>query len=343
MTKYHFLREAWKQGSDFLGTDHAVMCGAMSWVSEFNLVAAVNKAGCFGVIACGSMTPELLREQIVLTKKHVINPNFGVNLILMHPEIDKLIDVCVEEGVSHVILAGGIPYKSMVERVKQNGIKVMAFAPMIVVAKKLIKIGIDALIVEGMEAGGHIGPLSTTVLVQEILPNVNEVPVFIAGGIGTGEMIASYLQLGASGCQVGTLFACTKESIAHNNFKLALIKASARDTVISLELDSAFPVIPVRTIKNQSTVEFLEFQQKVIDDYKSGLLSKEDAQLKIEKYWAGALKRAVIDGDVERGSLMAGQSVGFVKAELSVQEVVDGLLDSAEGYLRKIFNQKSAV
>jgi enoyl-[acyl-carrier protein] reductase II len=202
---------------------------------------------------------------------------------------------------------------------------------------------VDALIIEGMEAGGHIGPVSTSVLVQEILPNVTDVPVFVAGGIGRGDAIVSYLEMGASGCQLGTRFVCSKESIAHQNFKKAFIHASARDAVPSVQLDPRFPVIPVRAINNKATQDFLEFQAQVIDQFKRSELTQKEAQLQIEHFWGGALRRAVIDGDVENGSLMAGQSVGMVLAEQSIQDIVCELLSQAHEAINKrstIFNIK---
>ena len=153
---------------------------------------------------------------------------FGVNLILMHPALEELIAVCAARRVSHVFLAGGLPKRQAVAQVRDHGAKVVAFAPSLSIAKKFVRSGIDAIVIEGMEAGGHTGPVSTSVLAQEILPHVREVPVFVAGGIGRGEAIAAYLEMGAAGCQMGTGFVCTQESIAHPNFKAAFIRASAR-------------------------------------------------------------------------------------------------------------------
>jgi len=192
-----------------------------------------------------------------------------------------------------------------------------------------MRMKIDGIIIEGAEAGGHIGPVSTSVLAQEILPAVREVPVFVAGGIGRGEAILSYLEMGASGCQLGTRFVCARESIAHANFKKAFILAAARDAMPSIQLDRRFPVIPVRAIVNRATERFLETQRGVIERYNRGELSKDAAQLEIEHFWAGSLRRAVIDGDVESGSLMAGQSVGMVTREQSTAEIIEELVDQA--------------
>jgi enoyl-[acyl-carrier protein] reductase II len=205
----------------------------------------------------------------------------------------------------------------------------MCFAPALVVARKLVKAGADAIIIEGMEAGGHIGPVSTSVLAQEILPAVREVPVFVAGGIGRGEAILGYLEMGASGCQLGTRFVCATESIAHPNFKRAFIKANARDAVPSVQLDPRFPVIPVRALANAATKKFLEMQRQVIERVDRGELDQKAAQLEIEHFWAGALRRAVIEGDVETGSVMAGQSVGMVREIQPTAAILRELLDQA--------------
>lgn len=335
MIESKLISQAWKNGTDFLGTQYSIMCGAMSWVSEHNLVSAISNAGGFGVIACGAMSPELLSKEIELTQKKTQKP-FGVNLIIMHPALEQLIEVCISKKVSHVVLAGGLPKSSTINVLKAANIKVICFAPALSIAKRLIKMGADALVIEGMEAGGHIGPVSTSVLVQEILPHITEVPVFIAGGIATGEMIAHYVNMGAAGCQLGTRFVCAHESIAHPNFKQAFIRANSRDAVASVQIDPEFAVIPVRALSNKATEEFAKAQKDAIERYKSGELSKMDAQLKIEHFWAGALRRGVIDGDVETGSIMAGQSVGMVSKEESVQEIIDELVKDAETAMSRI-------
>src|ERR1044072_8389456 len=249
------------RGCEFLGSDVAIMCGAMSWVSERNLVAAMSNAGGFGLIACGAMTPELLDAEIAGTKALTGKP-FGVNLITMHPQLFDLIEVCNRHGVTHVVLAGGLPPTGSLDAIKANGAKLGCFSPALRLRMKLIRSGVDALVVEGMEAGGHIGPVSTSVLAQEILPEVAEqVPVFVAGGIGRGEAISGYLDMGAAG---GELFTAKQREVA-----------------------------------------------QALDE---GKVAMAEAQLQIEHYWAGALRRAVIEGDVEHGWGMAGPSGGTVPA-----------------------------
>ncbi|MCY1670581.1 nitronate monooxygenase [Novosphingobium sp. SL115] len=319
-----------RRGAEFLGTEHAILCGAMSWVSERNLVSAISNAGGFGVIACGAMTPELLDAEITATKALTAKP-FGVNLITMHPALFDLIAVCARHKVGHVVLAGGIPPKGSVEAIKEFGGKVLVFAPTLALAKKLLRSGADALVIEGSEAGGHIGPVSTSVLAQEFLPALAEDHVvFVAGGIGRGEMIASYLEMGASGVQLGTRFACATESIAHPAFKKAFFRGNARDAVASVQVDPRLPVIPVRALKNKGTEEFTTKQVEVAKLLDEGTLDMAAAQLEIEHFWAGALRRAVIDGDVERGSVMAGQSVGMVNEEEPVAQIIAQLIAESE-------------
>jgi len=323
------------RGTEFLGSEYAILCGAMSWVSERNLVSAISNAGGFGVIACGAMTPELLDAEIAATRALTGKP-FGVNLITMHPQLFDLIAVCGKHGVSHVVLAGGIPPKGSIEALKEAGAKVICIPPTLALAKKYLRSGADALVIEGMEAGGHIGPVSTSVLAQEILPVLAaDNLVFVAGGIGRGEAIAGYLEMGACGVQLGTRFACATESIAHPDFKKAFFRASARDAVTSVQVDPRLPVIPVRALKNKGTDEFTAKQIEVAKLLDEGKVEMGEAQLQIEHFWAGALRRAVIDGDVENGSLMAGQSVGMVSQEEPVADIIATLLEECEAALAK--------
>jgi enoyl-[acyl-carrier protein] reductase II len=321
------------RGREFLGTEYAILCGAMSWVSERNLVSAISNAGGFGVIACGAMNPELLDKEIAATRALTDKP-FGVNLITMHPQLFDLIAVCAKHEVGHVVLAGGIPPKGSVEAIKEGGAKVICFAPTLALGKKLLRSGADALVIEGMEAGGHIGPVSTSVLAQEILPALAaDHLVFVAGGIGRGEAMAGYLEMGASGVQLGTRFACAVESIAHPDFKKAFFRANARDAVTSVQVDPRLPVIPVRALKNKGTEEFTAKQIEVAKRLDAGEVDMGEAQLQIEHFWAGALRRAVIDGDVESGSVMAGQSVGMVSKEEPVREIIAALMAESEAAL----------
>jgi len=337
MTSYPKTEALMRRGTEFLGCETAILCGAMSWVSERNLVSAISNAGGFGVIACGAMTPDLLDAEIAATRAMTDRP-FGVNLITMHPDLFDLIAVCEKHGVTHVVLAGGIPPKGSVEAIKggNNPAKVICFAPTLALAKKLLRSGADALVIEGMEAGGHIGPVSTSVLAQEMLPELGEDHVvFVAGGIGKGQAIAGYLEMGAAGVQLGTRFACASESIAHPDFKKAFFRASARDAIASVQVDPRLPVIPVRALKNKGTEEFTVKQREIAATLDREEIAMAEAQLEVEHYWAGALRRAVIDGDVENGSLMAGQSVGMVKTEEPVAEIIAHLMAESEEALTR--------
>jgi enoyl-[acyl-carrier protein] reductase II len=322
------LKRLSQRGCAFLNCRFPILGGAMSWVSEHHLVAAISNAGGFGVIACGSLSPDELEAEIVATQAGT-RQSFGVNLITMHPELDALIERCIAHAVSHIVLAGGLPPPTAVRRIKDGGARVICFAPALALAKRLVRQGVDGLIIEGAEAGGHIGPVATSVLAQEILPQLRDVPVFVAGGIGRGEAIALYLQLGAAGCQLGTCFVCATESIAHSDFKRAFIRASARDAVVSVQVDPDLPVIPVRALANGGTRRFIDVQRRVAQRYRNGELSQEEAQLEIELFWAGALKRAVLDGDIENGSLMAGQSVGMVTREQPTADIIRELMEQA--------------
>jgi enoyl-[acyl-carrier protein] reductase II len=324
-----------KRGTDFLGCEVAIMGGAMSWISDRSLVSAISNAGGFGVIASGAMSPELLDLEIAETKKRTERP-FGVNLITMHPQLSELIDVCGKHDVGHIVLAGGLPPPGAIDRIKGTDAKLICFAPAFALAKKLIRSGVDALVIEGMEAGGHIGPVSTSVLAQEILPPLSaDIPIFVAGGIGHGGLIAGYLEMGAAGVQLGTRFVCASECIAHSNFKKAFIRASARDAIPSVQIDPRLPVIPVRALKNREMENFSAKQREVAALLDTGSVEMAEAQLQIEHYWAGALRRAVIDGDCETGSVMAGQSVGMVTKEEPVSDILRSLVAQASAALER--------
>ena len=331
-----WIDRLWAQGRDFLGVEYAVLGGAMTWVSERNLVAAISNGGGFGVLACGSMSPALLSAEIEATKALTDEP-FGVNLITMHHQMAELVEVCLDHQVGHVVLAGGLPSGPTIARLKEGGAKVLCFAPALPIAKRVLKHGADALIIEGHEAGGHVGPVATSVLAQEILPAVDpEIPVFVAGGVGRGEMMLAYLEMGASGVQLGSRFVCAEECQAHPKFKAAFLKGSARDAVLSQQLDPRFPVIPVRALSNAATVAFEDAQRAVIARCDSGELDMKQGQLEIERFWAGALRKAAIDGEVDGGSMMAGQSVGLVKREQPTAEILSELVDQAvDGLTRR--------
>ncbi len=321
------------RGAAFLGARYAIMGGAMTWVSDHALVAAISEAGGFGVLAGGALSPEELRAEIRATRARTDRP-FGVNVITLHPAFETLLETVVAEGVSHVVLGGGLPKADAIRRLKDAGVRILCFAPSRAVARKLLRTGADALIIEGSEAGGHVGPVSTQVLAQEILPDLAEAaPIFVAGGIGHGALIAAYLEMGAAGVQLGTRFVCARESRAHPRFKQAFIRAHARDAVTSVQLDPRLPVIPVRALRNAASDAFVRLQREMIARLERGEVAVEEARLAVEHFWAGALRRAVIEGDVENGSLMAGQSVGMVRSEQTAAEIVAELIAQAADQL----------
>ena len=330
-----YLPKAWKRGTDFLGTRYAILCGAMTWVSESNLVSAISNAGGFGVLAGGNMPPDLLAKEIAATRDKTRYP-FGVNMITVAPNFRAHIDVVVRERAPFAIFAGSIPSGKDIEQVKAAGAKVICFAPVLSLARRMIKQGADALVIEGNEAGGHIGPVATSVLAQEFLLSITDVPIFVAGGIGTGEMIAQYLMLGASGAQLGTRFVVAQECIAHPRFKDAFIRAQARDAMPTSQFDPSLPTIPVRAIVNLGTQDFNRLQFDLLGKVKAGAMPREEAQVKLEEFWVGALRRAVVDGDVEHGSLMAGQSVAFARKIEPVAAIIEDLVGGAERKLAEM-------
>ncbi|MCP5368794.1 MAG: nitronate monooxygenase [Hyphomicrobiales bacterium] len=323
------LRARWARGAAFLGCPVPIVCGAMSWVSTHGLVAAVSEAGGFGVLAASAMPPEELVAEIAATRAATARP-FGVNVVTLHPRFDEVVAVCVEARVEHVILAGGLPPAAAIRALKDAGAKVTCFAPVVPVAKRLIRAGVDALVVEGSEAGGHVGPTSTLVLAQEILPHAGEVPVFVAGGIATGAAVVACLELGAVGCQLGTRFAACAESPAHPDFKAALVRAQSRDAVISPRIDPRLKTIPVRALHNRAMDAFTAMQRELLDALDRGEVSAEAVQERAEHFWAGRLRRAVVNGDVEEGSLMAGQGVGLVKGGETAAGIVHSLAREVE-------------
>lgn len=322
-------------GCRFLGCQYPIMCGAMTWVSDPKLVTAVGKAGGFGLLAGGNAPVEVLKEQVEETRR-LSNHPFGVNIITLAPVyIDQLNLVC-DLGCDFVVFAGGIPKKKEIEQAKASGAKVICFAPTAMLAMQLVDRGVDALMLEGSEAGGHIGPVALSVLLQQILFEVNDVPVFIAGGIASGRMLAHLMMMGAAGIQMGTRFVMAEECIAHPRFKEAFRKAKARDAMATPQFDSRLPIIPVRSLKNEGTLEFAKLQLELLHKLDNGLMDRQQAQFAAEQFWVGALKHAVIDGDVAKGSLMAGQSVGLVDKVMPLQAIIDEFIQDGEAELVRI-------
>ena len=314
-----------QQGSDFFGVKYPIMCGAMTWVSNPKLVAAVCNAGGFASLAGGNTPVPILEEQIAETRRLTDKP-FGVNLITIAPNYHKHLELVKELKLPFVIFAGSFPREPEIKIAKESGAKVLCFVSTDSIAHRMVRYGADGLILEGMEAGGHVGHVTLTVLLQQVLFQVPNVPIFVAGGIGTGRMCAHLLLMGAWGVQLGTRFAVAEESCAHANFKKKFVSANARDAVSTPQFDSRLPVVAVRALRNKGTDDFGRLQLSLIKQLEEGTIHREEAQFKVEEYWVGALRKAVVDGDIDHGSLMAGQSVGLVNKVQPIQEIIDELV-----------------
>jgi enoyl-[acyl-carrier protein] reductase II len=324
-----------RRGRDFLGTRYPIMCGAMTWISDPRMVSCVCNAGGFGLLAGGNAPVDVLREQILETRRMTACP-FGVNIITLAPAYADHLDLACELGCGFVVFAGGIPKKKELLQAREAGAKSICFASTEALALSLVERGADALILEGSEAGGHIGPVALSVLIQQILFQVDRVPIFIAGGIATGRMMAHLLMMGAAGIQMGTRFVLSEECGAHPDFKLAFKRAKARDAVATPQFDSRLPVIPVRALKNEGTVEFGRVQLELLNRLDANEISREEAQFEVEKFWVGALRRAAVDGDVVKGSLMAGQSVGLVDEVKPLKAIIAEMVVEAEAEMQRL-------
>ena len=325
-----------KRGSEFLGVKYPIICGAMTWVSEPKLVSAVANAGGFGCLAGGNAPCDVLRRQIEEIRS-LTKHNFAVNLITIAPSYRDHLAMLSEIKVPYIIFAGSFPKEKEVEAAKATGAKVLCFASTVSIAERMIRFGADGIILEGSEAGGHIGHVATTVLVQQVLYKFcDEIPIFVAGGIGTGKMMAHMLMMGAAGVQLGTRFVMTEESQVHPAFKEAFIHANARDAISTPQYDSKLPVVAVRALRNRGTDNFGGLQLRLLRELEAGTIHRQQAQEEVEKYWIGALRRAAVEGDVTMGSMMAGQSVGLVDRVMPVSELMTELLTDAEKELVSI-------
>ena len=294
-----------------LGIKYPIFQGAMAWIANGNLAGHVSKDGGLGIIAGGGMPVDILREEIRKVKSITSNP-FGVNLMLMMADDEKQIEVCIEEGVPVVTTGAGNPGPYM-ERLKAAGIKVIPVVASVALAKRMEKIGADAVIAEGMEGGGHIGTLTTMSLVPQVVEAVN-IPVIAAGGIAGGKQFLAALSLGAEGIQVGTKFLVANECTVHENYKKVILKAKDRSTVST----GNYTGHPVRVIENKFAKQILEME-------KVGTPKEE-----IEKLGTGRLRLAVVDGDVENGSVMAGQVAAMVNEPMSTKEILEGFMRELE-------------
>lgn len=302
--------------TELLGIEYPIIQGGMAWVAEYHLAAAVSEAGGLGIIGAASAPPEVVREQIQKVKELTDKP-FGVNVMLMNPNAPEVAQVVVEEGVKVVTTGAGNPAKFM-EMWKKAGIKVIPVVASVAMARMMEKAGADAVVAEGTESGGHIGSATTMTLVPQVADAVN-IPVIAAGGIGDGRGFAAAMMLGAEGVQMGTRFVVAKESIVHENYKERILKA--RD--IDSEVTGRSTGHPIRVLRNQMTREYLKMEEE-------GVELEE-----LERLTLGSLRKAVMDGDVVHGSLMAGQIAGLVKKEQTCKEMIEEIMQEAEHLLSK--------
>lgn len=299
-----------------LGIKYPVFQGAMAQIARYQLASAVSNAGGLGIIASGGMSPEQLREEIVNCKKHTDKP-FAVNLMLMMHNIDKIIDVVIEEGVGIVTTGAGTPRKYM-PKLKEAGIKVIPVIPSVKAAKKMEELGCDAVVVEGMEAGGHVGESTTMALLPQVTSAVN-IPVIAAGGIADGRGVAAAYCLGASGVQMGTVFLATEECPVSENYKNAILEAVDTSTTLTGTKFGA----PVRGIKNELTKRYHELEEK------------SSTLMELEELTLGSLRKAAYEGDVENGSIMSGQIAGLVNEIRPVKDVIEGIFEEAQKVLEE--------
>lgn len=299
-----------------IGIEYPIIQGGMAWVAEYHLAAAVSNAGGLGIIAAGAAPAEWVREQIREVKKLTDKP-FGVNIMLMNPSADEVAKVVVEEGVKVVTTGAGNPEKYMKEW-KEAGIKVIPVVASVALAKRMEKCGADAVVAEGTEAGGHIGELTTMVLVPQVRDAVG-IPVIAAGGVADGRGMAAAFMLGADAVQIGTHFVVTKECIVHQNYKDCILKAKDIDTRVTGRSTGH----PVRALRNNLTMEYLKKEAE-------GATAEE-----LEQLAAGGLRKAVVEGDTRTGSLMAGQSAGLVKEECTCKEFIERITADAIALMGK--------
>ncbi len=330
------LDKLMQKGRDFLGCEYPIICGAMTWVSEPNLVSAVCNAGGFASLAGGNAPADILKQQVGEIRKLTDRP-FGVNLITIAPNYRSHLTLLGELKVPYIIFAGSFPKQEEIEIAKAAGSKVMCFASTLSIAKRMIRFGADAIILEGSEAGGHIGHVALSVLLQQVLFEVrDQIPVFVAGGIATGKMLAHVMMMGAAGVQLGTSFVMTEECTVHENFKNVFKRANARDAVSTPQYDSKLPVVAVRALRNKGTDNFGKLQLQLLKKLEAAEITREEAQDEVETFWIGALRQAAVDGDVDFGSLMAGQSVGLVNKIVPVAELIQELLGEAGDEIKLI-------
>ena len=300
--------------TELLQIEYPIIQGGMAWVAEHHLAAAVSEAGGFGLIGAASAPPEIVREEIRKAKELTDKP-FGVNIMLLNPNADEVAKIVVEEGIQAVTTGAGNPEKYM-SMWKEAGVKVIPVVASVAMAKRMERYGADAVVAEGMEAGGHIGNQTTMALIPQIVDAVN-IPVIAAGGIGDGRGIAASFMLGAEGVQMGTRFVVADESIVHENYKNRIVKAKDIDSVVTGQSTGH----PVRCLRNQMTKEYIKKEPE-------GVPVEE-----LERMTLGSLRKAVMDGDILNGTVMAGQIAGLVSKRQSCKEILQEIMGEAEKLL----------
>lgn len=300
--------------TELLQIEYPIIQGGMAWVAEHHLAAAVSEAGGFGLIGAASAPPEIVREEIRKAKELTDKP-FGVNIMLLNPNADEVAKIVVEEGIQAVTTGAGNPEKYM-PMWKEAGVKVIPVVASVAMAKRMERYGADAVVAEGMEAGGHIGNQTTMALIPQIVDAVN-IPVIAAGGIGDGRGVAASFMLGAEGVQMGTRFVVADESIVHDNYKDRIVKAKDIDSVVTGQSTGH----PVRCLRNQMTKEYIKKEQE-------GVPLEE-----LERMTLGSLRKAVMDGDILNGTVMAGQIAGLVSKRQSCKEILQEIMTEAEKLL----------
>lgn len=307
--------------TDILNIKYPILQGGMAWVATHELAAAVSEAGGLGIIGAGNAPPEVIKEEIRKLRELTDKP-FGVNIMLISPFAEAIVGIVCDEKVPVVTTGAGSPGK-YIEKLKEHNVKIIPVVPTVSLARRLEREGVDALIVEGTEAGGHIGELTTMALVPQIVDAVN-IPVIAAGGIGDGRGFLAALSLGAEGVQMGTRFVCSEESKVHVNYKEAIIKSKDRDALVTGRSTG----YPVRALKNKFTKEFLDLE-------KSGKPFEE-----LEKLGSGRLQLATIKGDKDKGSFMAGQIAGMINDIKPCKEIIEDIVFSAEKKLDLLYSRK---
>lgn len=303
--------------TELLNIDYPIVQGAMAWVADSDLASAVSNAGGLGIVGTGHDPVEVVREKVA-TMREKTNKPFAVNAMFLNPNIEEVVEYLIEEsGVKIVTTGAGNPSKYM-NRFKAAGIKVIPVVASVAVAKRMERIGADAIVVEGMEAGGHIGRLTSLALLPQVADAVS-IPVIGAGGFGDGRSLSAALMLGAEGIQVGTRFVVAEESNAHDNFKKQILKAKDISTTVTGEITGH----PVRVLRNQLTTKYLSVQKSITSD-------EEPDFSELERLGSGALRRAVVEGDTKDGSMMAGQIAGLVNAKGTVEEIILDYVNEAK-------------